>query len=184
MRRHYYLCEDLNKLEQFEIELESAGVDVEQIHVLSDDDAFLQTHHLHGVDSISKKDVIHSGIIGLLVGLVGATAILFMSYQLGISETFTWAPALFLSLAFLGFCTWEGGLWGIQKPNRDFARFQAELKQGRHVFFVDLRPEQEATLKNIVKKHDKLQPAGLGDASPEWVVGIHKRFNKFVKWAP
>ena len=104
MKRHYYISDDLNDLEKLEIELEKAGVDVEQIHCLSNDDAYLETHHLHAVDSISKKDVVRSGLIGLLIGLAGAAAILFLSSHFGISENFTWAPALFLSIAFLGFC--------------------------------------------------------------------------------
>ncbi len=184
MKRHYYISDDLDDLESIEIELEKAGVDVEQIHVLSDNDAYLETHHLHAVDSISKKDVIRSGLFGLAIGLVGSIIILFLSYQSGISENFTWAPALFLSVAFLGFCTWEGGLWGIQKPNRDFARFQDEIKNGKHIFFVDVRPEQEATLSEVANAHPKLKLAGSGDAAPEWVVGAQKRWHRFMRWAP
>ena len=184
MNRHYYLCDDLNELEKVELELETAGIDVEQIHVLSDDDAFLQTHKMPSVDSISKKDVVQSGIIGLLVGLLGAAVILLSAIQFGINEQFTWAPAMFMSAAFLGFCTWEGGLWGIQKPNRDFAKFQTMLREGKHLFFVDLRPEQEPILQDVTGKHQALHSAGTGDARPEWMVGAHKNINKFVKWAP
>jgi len=184
MKRHYYISDDLDDLESIEIELEKAGVEVEQIHVLSDDDAYLETHHLHAVDSISKKDVIRSGFVGLSIGLVGSVIILFLSYQLGVSESVTWAPALFLSVAFLGFCTWEGGLWGIQKPNRDFARFQDEIKNGKHIFFVDVRPEQEQTLSEVAQAHPKLQLAGSGGATPEWIVGAQKRWHRFIRWAP
>ncbi|AGH46335.1 hypothetical protein C427_4230 [Paraglaciecola psychrophila 170] len=34
----------------------------------------------------------------------------------------------FLAVIVLGFCTWEGGLVGIQIPNYQFKRFQALLK--------------------------------------------------------
>lgn len=184
MKRHYYLSNDLIDLEAVEVELEKAGVDVEQIHVLSEDDAYLETHHLHAVDSISKKDVIHSGLIGLMIGAVGASAILFMSLQFGISENYTWAPALFLSVAFLGFCTWEGGLWGIQKPHHEFARFQDALKDGKHVIFVDVKASQESTLSQVIQGHPTLQLAGEGSATPEWVVGAQHRWHKFTRWAP
>lgn len=184
MKRHYFITDDLNDLEAVEVELENAGIDVEQIHVLSDDNAFVETHHLHAVDSISRKDVIRSGLIGMGIGIVGAAVVLFLSFQTGVSEKFTWAPALFLSFGFLGFCTWEGGLWGIQKPNRDFARFQKELDKGRHLFFVDVTPDQRETLTKITASHTKLEKVGQGNASPEWVVGAHKRWNRFIRSAP
>jgi len=184
MKRHYYVSEDLDDLESVEIELEKSGVDTSQIHVLSENDAYIDTHHLHGVDSFSKKDIIRSGLIGLMIGLVGAAGILFVSFYFGISESVTWAPALFLSVAFLGFCTWEGGLWGIQKPNKVFARFESELQAGKHIFFVDIAPTQEPVLARVVDAHPKLSVAGSGDASPEWVVGTQRRWNQFVHWAP
>lgn len=184
MKRHYYVSNDLDDLESLELELEKAGVDTEQIHVLSDNDAYLETHHLHAVDSISKKDVVRSGFIGLGIGVIGAAAILFLSYQFGVSESVTWAPALFLSVAFLGFCTWEGGLLGIQRTNKDFARFQNDLDNGKHVFFVDVKADQEHLLEEVISKHPRLDKAGLGDASPEWVVGAQKRFHRFMHWAP
>lgn len=184
MKRHYYISDDLDDLESIENELEKSGVDTEQIHVLSDNDAYCETHHLHAVDSLSKKDIIRSGFIGLAIGLVGSVLILFLSYSLNIHEHVTWAPALFLAIAFLGFSTWEGGLWGIQKPNRVLARFQEELRCGKHVLFVDVTAEQESVLQSVVEAHPKLVTAGDGNASPQWVVGAHKRFHRFVRWAP
>ncbi|WP_086929485.1 NAD/FAD-utilizing enzyme [Agarilytica rhodophyticola] len=184
MKRHYYISDDLKDLESVEVELENSGVDTEQIHVLSEDDAYLETHHLHAVDSISKKDVIRSGIFGLIIGIVGAVIIFSISYQTGISEEYTWAPALFLSIAFLGFCTWEGGLWGIQKPNRELARFQDAIKSGSHVFFVDIKDDQESIVNRVIQTHPNLKLAGSGNGSPGWVVGTQRRFNKFMTWAP
>ncbi len=184
MKRHYYVSNDLDDLESLEIELEKKGVDTEQIHVLSENDAYLETHHLHAVDSISKKDVWRSGFIGLGIGIVGAIIILFLSYQLGVSESVTWAPALFLSVAFLGFCTWEGGLFGIQRTNKNFERFQNDLKNGKHIFFVDVKADQETLLEEVVANHPGLSKAGSGEGAPEMVVGVQKRFHKFMHWAP
>lgn len=184
MKRHYFLSEDLDNLEAVEIELEKAGFDVEQIHVLSENDALLENRHLNAVDSFSRKDIVKSGLIGLMIGLVGAAIILFLSYQTGISESVTWAPAVFLSVVVLGFCTWEGGLWGIQKPNRDFEKFQNLLAEGKHLFFVDVREDQSEVFNSIMGNNPALTAAGSGDGASEWVVGAQKRWHRLLGWAP
>ena len=48
------------------------------------------------------------------------------------------ALVVLLALVLFGFCAWSGGLYGIQVPNRDFKRFEAQLREGRHVFVVDV----------------------------------------------
>ncbi|PCK01003.1 MAG: NAD/FAD-utilizing enzyme, partial [Alteromonadaceae bacterium] len=121
MKRLYFVSDDLDDLESIETELEHSGVETAQIHVLSNNDTGVQNHHLHGVDSFSKLDVVHSALFGIGVGVV---CVMFALSFYAMSEaylTYTWMPAIMLSVVLLGFCTWEGGLWGIQKPNRRFA---------------------------------------------------------------
>ena len=143
MKRHYYISDDLDDLEIVERDLEAAGVSTPQIHVLSEDDAGLDEHHLHKVEAVLKKDVVHGTELGAVVGVIAAAAVLSIAYFSGLTETYTWVPAIFLSVIVLGFCTWEGGLIGIQEPHVDFRRFQEDLKAGKHVLFVDVDPEQE-----------------------------------------
>jgi hypothetical protein len=38
----------------------------------------------------------------------------------------------------------RGRIFGIHKPNRNFARFEQALRDGKHIFFVDLEPNREA----------------------------------------
>ena len=185
MKRHYYVSEDLAELEKLEHELEDSGLGTEQIHVLSEREAELEEYDLNPVDSISKKDVIRSGLIGLGVGLVGAALMTVLFLQTGLYDSATWGPAVvFIVVAFVGFCAWEGGLWGIQTTNRAFARFQKELKRGRHVFFVDVNQEQEAVLIDAVAHHENVKPVGDGDGAPQWVIEANKSFNRFTRWAP
>lgn len=171
MKRKYFVSDSLEQLEKLEIDLERAGVKTEQIHILSENDAFMDTHHINAVSFIAKRDLVNSGLRGLLIGMAGAAVILLASWQLGISDYATWAPAIFLALAFLGFCTWEGGLWGLHKPNRDFARFENLLHEGKHVFFVDLRDDQEAVFKTIIADYPRLESAGSGRRTPFWALG-------------
>ncbi len=184
MKRHYYISDDLDDLEIVERDLEAAGVTTPQIHVLSDDDAGLEEHHLHQVEAVLKKDVVHGTEMGAVVGVIAAAAVLALAYFSGLTETYTWVPAIFLAVVVLGFCTWEGGLIGIQEPHVDFKRFQEDLKAGRHVLFVDVDPEQEDTLRDITGQHPKLVPAGEGAATPRMVVKAQEKFSEFMKTAP
>lgn len=184
MKRHYFIGEDLADLKKLEVELESAGVDIEQIHVLSNNETDMEKLNLHAVDSISKKDVLRSGFMGLLVGVIGAVGIMYYFTASGYVESVTFAPALFLSLAFLGFCTWEGGLWGIQRNNRQFEPFQRDLQKGRHIFFVDIKPDQETKLSAVVAHHPNVQLASSGSGAPGWVIDTQKSWHRFTRWAP
>jgi hypothetical protein len=184
MKRHYYISNDLDDLEIVERDLEAAGVTTPQIHVLSEDDAGLDEHHLHKVEAVLKKDVVHGTELGAVVGVVAAAAVLAIAYYSGLTETYTWVPAIFLSVILLGFCTWEGGLIGIQEPHVDFKRFEDDLKAGRHVLFVDVDPDQEEILQRIVGQHPKLTLAGEGSATPKVVVMAQEKFSDFMKVAP
>lgn len=177
MQRHFFVSEDLDDLERFEEELERAGIATPQIHVLTLDDAGEETHdHLHGVQSLMKKDVIHSGEYGLAVGVAAAALVLGLTY---LAEWYTspagWIPFIFLAIILLGFFTWEGGFIGIQTFNTNFKRFKEELEAGKHVFFVDLTADQEDTLAAIVKNHPTARMAGTGRSTPHWIVAWQQR---------
>lgn len=71
MKRHFYVNEDLDDLKRTGEELESRGVHRPQIHVFSRDDSAVETHdHLHNIDSVFKKDVVHGAIVGTWIGIV------------------------------------------------------------------------------------------------------------------
>ena len=181
--RHYFISSDLDDLELFEEQLEAEGVSTPQIHVLSLDDTEVENHHhLHDVTSIMKKDVIHSGEIGAGVGAALAGVVLVCAYLFGWTESPAgWIPWIFLAIIALGFCTWEGGFIGIQRRNTRFERFEKELNEGKHVFFIDLEPEQEATLENIAAKHPGLLSAGTEKGTPHWIIEGQKRIPKLLR---
>ena len=184
MKRHYYVSDDLDDLEIVERDLEAAGVTTPQIHVLSEDDAGVEEHHLHNVEAVLKKDVVHGTELGAVVGVVGGAAVILFAYLSGITETYTWVPPIFLAVIIVGFCTWEGGLIGIQEPHVDFQRFQDRLHEGKHILFVDVDPDQEQILHDVVSQHPRLQDAGEGASTPGWVIGAQKKWAKFVQVAP
>ncbi len=184
MKRHYFISDDLDDLEAVENELESKGVTTPQIHVLSNDDAGLEHHHLHQVEAVLKRDVVRSTEIGAVIGVGASAAVLALAYFSGITETVGWVPFIFLAIVVLGFCTWEGGMFGIQEPHHDFKRFQEILDQGKHVLFVDLDPDQESILQQVVNDHPRLKMAGEGAATPRWVVRGQDTFKKTMDSLP
>lgn len=184
MKRHYYISDDLDDLEIIEQQLEAAGVSTPQIHVLSKDDSGVQQHHLHQVEAVLKKDVVKGTRLGAVVGAIGAVSVLLLAWITGLTETYTWVPAICLSIIVLGFCTWEGGLIGIQEPHTDFKRFQEDLRQGKHILFVDTDPDQESILQSVVTAHPKLQDAGEGTSTPRWVITAQTKFARFMHLTP
>lgn len=171
MIRHFYISDNLDDLDSLEVELENSGVHKPQIHVLSNNDTGVETHeHLHNIQSVFKQDVVHGTIIGAIVGLVAAMVVLVIANVTSVYESYTWIPFIFLAVVILGFCTWWGGFVGIQTPHKDFARFIDILNAGKHVFIVDVEPEQEQILQRIVNFHPGIQDAGTGEATPRWVV--------------
>jgi hypothetical protein len=184
MKRHYYISDDLDDLETIEQQLETAGVTTPQIHVLSEDDSGLEEHHLHKVEAVLKKNVVHGTELGAVIGAIASTAILLLAWVLGLTATYTWIPAIFLAVIVLGFCTWEGGLIGIHEPHTDFRRFQDDLHAGKHILFVDFNPEQEDTLQTVVRQHPTLQDAGEGNSTPRWVIGAQEKWTRFMQAAP
>lgn len=187
LTRFFFTSTDLDDLERLEEDLEAEGVLTPQIHVLTLDDSGADHHqHLHQVTALMKRDIIHSTLIGAAAGVVLAILVLAIAYGLGWTDSPAgWIPWIFLAVIALGFCTWEGGLWGVQTPNVHFKAFEERIKQGEHVFFVDLDPAQRPMLNRIVDRHPTLKPAGTGHAAPRWILFGQHQFKKvFVDTLP
>jgi hypothetical protein len=171
MNRHYFISDDLDDLERIEEELERRGIVKPQIHVLSKDDTGVERHqHLHNIESVFKQDVVHGTIVGAIFGALAAILVLAIAYLSKLPETYTWVPVYFLAIVLFGFITWSGGFYGIQTPHKEFRRFQKDLESGKHVFIVDVDASQEDMLKQIEIDHPQLINAGIGGATPRWII--------------
>ncbi len=178
MQRRYMISNDLGELEALEQQLEAAGISTPQIHVLSPKESAVAEHErLHEIQSIMKSDLVFSTTRAALLGFCAFVMILLVAYLAGWTETAAgWMPFVFLAIVLFGFVTWEGGLYGIQKPNHNFARFEQALKAGKHIFFVDLEPQQEAVLEKLLKDHPRLELAGSGSSAPAWIIAVQQKF--------
>lgn len=179
LKRHYFISDDLDDLDALEEELERAGIAEEKIHVLSMDDAAVEHHdHLHNVQSLMKCDVVHSGNYGLLLGVIAAALVLLAAWVFDWYQSAAgWWPFIFLALIVWGFFTWEAGLIGLHHLNVNFRRFRRELEEGRHVFFVDAEPEEEKILRRVRLSHPGLRKAGIGPATPHWIIAWQRRLH-------
>jgi hypothetical protein len=184
MKRYFFLTDDLDDLRDVQQELLSAGITTPQIHVLSYHDAEVQERQLHEIEAVLKKDVVHGTEVGAVIGVLCAIGVLMLSWMTGISEAYTWTPAIFLAVVVLGFCTWEGGLIGIGSKHVDFQRFEQDLQQGRHVLLVDIDPEQKDALDKVTAWHPNLANAGSGKATPKPVVEFQNKWARFMELAP
>lgn len=185
MKRHYFISDNLDDLESVENELEKRGITTLQIHVLSQKDAEVEQHRLHEVASFMKQDVVHSAVFGAAIGIVVNLIFLSVVHTTGLAKTEAgWLPFVFLAVVLLGFCTWEGGLRGIQEPNHHFRRFQKLLQDGKHIFFVDVDSREEHVLLQVVSMHPGLIAAGVEPAGAHWIVGWQQKCLNFVRTLP
>lgn len=172
MHRHYFISDDLDDLERIENELEAGGIDSVHIHVLSECESEVGRHHLHKLSLLLKKDVVNSGCKGAVVGTLLAGLLLAFAYIGGWADgNVGWTPFILLAASLVGFCAWDGGFLGMQQCNRCFRRFEACLRDGHHVFFVDVDDKQQAILDQVVARHPLLQGAGTGTATRLWLPG-------------
>ncbi len=184
MKRHYFITTDLDDAAAIEQELEAAGISTPQIHVLSNDDAGVTLKHLNEVEAVLRKDVVRGTCLGAVIGAACAAAVLVLAWVSGLAASYTWLPPVFLAVVVLGFCTWEGGLIGIQEPHIDFRRFQRELREGKHILMVDVPQAQEGVVSRVTAAHPTLSPAGEGEATPSWVIEVQQKWTRFMELAP
>ncbi|MEM9397979.1 MAG: NAD/FAD-utilizing enzyme [Pseudomonadota bacterium] len=184
MQRYYFIDEDLDDLEKVSAELEGVGIAKEQLYVLTQSDGEVDKRDFNYVWSILKKDTVRSAIIGSLVGVCLAWLVLVGAWASGLPETYTWVPFVFLSIVVLGFCTWEGGLWGIQQPHHEFKRFSEELDKGRHILLVEAEAEYASAMTSVAEKHPMLRKVGEGRPVPKLLRWVHILFNRYRRWGP
>jgi hypothetical protein len=181
VKRYYFVSDDLKDLALIETELQMCGISPLQMHLVSEAEGEAERLGLHQVSSVFKRDIIQSMLTGFMIGLLVSAVLMLISMAIGLESTRDWTILGVICLFIVGFCTWEGGLFGIQVPNRHFRRFARALKQGRHLFFVDLDKKQRSNLDAIVKKHSHLKSVGRGAGEWDWWFSVRSAAYRFAK---
>jgi len=155
-----YFTDSLEELENTEHDLEENGIPRSHIHVLSRDEGLLIRKDMPVYSDFSKRDILHGGLIGAAVGSVLAAALFVAGYIYGVSDPSIWLVMVFVGLTITGFCTWEGGLFGLSKVNHNLARYEAEVNRGSHLMVVDAKSvEEERTAKFVISAHPLFRSA-------------------------
>jgi len=161
MKHAYYLSEDINELETVHDELIDFGFKEDEIHVLSEHDDEVESHHLQAVNPLEKTDVTRTISIGALVGLFLAAFVLAIPYLFNINTPAGNVPFIFAALVLLGFSAWEGGLLGLHQSNHKYEKVMDKLRDGKHLLILDYYDYQDKIVKKVREKHPKLETVRL-----------------------
>lgn len=180
LTRYFFISTNLDDLEHFGTDLENAGVVTPQIHVLTDNEDEAHRHHVHQVTPFMKRDIVHSAIAGAAVGVCLAVVAFVVTMVAGLhgTEAGSW-PFIFLAVILLGFCTWVGGLSGIQSSNSRTRQFDQAVKEGKHVFFVDQPKGHGAELEAVSNRYATVEMAGRDRGAPSWLVFSQHGIKRF-----
>lgn len=161
MKHAYYLSEDLNELEQVHNELIETGLKDNDIHVLSDDEANVEIHHMRNVNPFMKTNVVRALLLGAGVGLVMGGLMMSVPFVFGFSASLGSIPFTLGALFLLGFATWEGGFLGLQKAHPKFSEVLNRIHKGKHLLIVDYSENKASQLGAVKSQHPALEPVYL-----------------------
>ncbi len=181
MKRYYFVSDDLKDLVLVEKELQEEGISPLQMHLVSDSNVEAERLGLHQVASLFKNDVVYSMLMGLSIGFAVSVLLVAIGLFMGVTSDRDWAILAVICLIVLGLCTWEGGLFGIQVPNRHYRRFARSIQQGRHLFFVDVGRNQADVLDRAIERHSHLKPVGRGWGEWSWWFTLRSTAYQFVR---
>ena len=159
MSKLKYMTSDIDELKAAEDDLEANGIPRSHIHILSENENELRKRDLPIYSDWSKRDITYYGLRGALVGLILSGLIIGAALFYGVNDSVGWAIVGFVAAASMGFCTWEGGLMGVQRLNHEFDRYREALHQGEHLLVVDVdSKEEEYRTRYSVEAHQILRP--------------------------
>ncbi|CAM3702327.1 hypothetical protein [Parendozoicomonas haliclonae] len=150
MKQYHYLFDSLNDLERACYDLEDLGVAHNHLHVANNNHLSLEKKHLNDVGTFGDTDLIHSGLRGLIIGVVASavcgtlTWMYFGHHELGGVIT------AFVSLIALGFSTWLGGLIGANHDNWRLSPYHDLLADGKSLLIVDMESGQEEQVQRLM----------------------------------
>lgn len=161
MNHAYYLSKDLDDMEALHDELLEAGIDDSHIHVLSDADAEVTSHHIRAVNPFMKTNVLRFLAYGLGIGIALFAAMLSIPLIFYKDIAVGIMPFAFAAMIFLGLATWEGGFLGFQSANQKFGKVFEDIHQGKHLLIVDYNESKASTVTEMVHAHPSMRPVYL-----------------------
>lgn len=149
VKRLYYLLSDIEKLQRISERLHAKGIGDWRFHVLARDERGLIKHHLHSANFFMKRDLVHSGERGALIGAAVGLYLCAFVMPWSIAGPGTLAAIL---LAATLVCAWLGGLIGGLHENYKITRFHDQLEAGKYLVLIDVLREEETRVRELVRE--------------------------------
>lgn len=158
MPQLHYLTSNIQELNAAEHDLENNGIPRKHIHIFSLNDQQLTALNLPTYSEWSKRDITYYGFLGLLLGACLCICLILMSAFWGLTSSTGWSIIAFVGLGTIGFCTWEGGLIGVNKLNHHLKPYKHALDQGAILLVVDVDDaKEEFRARYTVESHGIIQ---------------------------
>lgn len=161
MKHAYFVSDDLNELEHVHDELIEEGFKDRHIHVMSEEEAEVEKHHLRNVNALEKTDMFSFMLKGAEYGVVLVVLIFAAAYLFDYGSSVVMTPIAIAAAVLFGFCVWEAGLMGLHRINHRFASVQPALRQGDHILILDYRKRESRWVEGLAKAHPRLSQISL-----------------------
>ncbi len=158
MRRIYYLLDNIEETESISETLHNNGIADWQFHVLAKDEEGLYRHHLHRANIFQKRDVVHSGERGMLIG--GALGLYLALFILPWSVSSSSLLA-FIMVTLVAMGVLVGSVLGNSHENYKIARFHDDLEEGKLLVMLDVKKDQHSLVLSLMEhEYPDLTSAG------------------------
>lgn len=166
MKRFYYMTQSLSSVLGIHRDLEEVGIGYNRMYVLGKNHTVLEEAHVHTTTPWEETDIMHSGFVGAIGGLVCGLLIGLILVAVAPFGVPMGTVALIASTAFftcLG--AWFGGLIGISRRNHHLERFLPDVERGEYLVMVDTDDSnQERSVRRIMtERHREARMAAEED---------------------
>lgn len=133
------------------------GLKADCIHIISKKQSKFLRRGVNTANFWYKTNIIKGCLLGTFVGLLSSVLIYISFTEINfIKREFVSMLSIIASLIAIGFCTWLGGLLGLESKNSSLQKYERYVQDGEHLLLVDLKTDDcVETLKLFSKQfHD------------------------------
>jgi hypothetical protein len=152
-KRMYYVLPDVSHATHMFHDLLLAQVEARHIHVIAKEGTDIGDMPEAGLNQ--RTDVLHGATQGIIYGGLTGAALGWYLYQFP-PEGMAISMVAILLLGVLGasFGTWAASLIGLDVPNTQLERFQADIESGKVLMMIDVQRNDMEKIKTIISRQD------------------------------
>lgn len=154
MQRLYYLCESAQSSNDLHKDLAELAEGDWRIHILRQNNLGVQHHLFSSSTVLRKKNIIHTGERGALIGLAAGFAASIATY-LFIPLLESGGPIVFT--AAISICVmagaWAAGMFGIEEESYKIRRFTDDMHEGKLLVIIDIDLADVSAIQKRLAQH-------------------------------